>query len=179
MVNGEPDAELVARCLAGETQAFEPLVRRYQRVLYNVALRMVGNPEDAQDVAQVAFVKAWERLGTFDPRYRFFSWLYKIVVNESINARTRRPPTLALEVEVPAEGGPEDALRSHERAGVVDEALRRLSADHRLVVVLRHFAELSYTELADVLDLPEKTVKSRLHEARQRLGRMLEPVDLQ
>ena len=83
MIDGDADATLVARCLEGDASAFEPIVRRYQRVLYNVAFRMVGDREDARDIVQSAFVKAWEKLATFDPRHRFFSWMYRIVVNES------------------------------------------------------------------------------------------------
>jgi len=93
MVDGDPDAQLVARCLRGEIEAFEPLVLRYQRALFNVAWRMLGDREEARDVVQGAFAKAWQGLASFDPRYRFFSWMYRIVVNESLNARGRRPPT--------------------------------------------------------------------------------------
>ena len=179
MIDGDPDATLVARCLEGDPTAFEPIVRRYQRVLYNVAFRMVGDREDARDIVQSAFVKAWEKLATFDPSYRFFSWMYRIVVNESLNVRTRRVPTSTLDPDLPALGDPEDSARSSERAACLQSALLRLSPDERNVLALRHFAELSYTEIAEALGLSDRTVKSRLHEARQRLGRMLEPVDFQ
>jgi RNA polymerase sigma-70 factor, ECF subfamily len=179
MIDGDPDATLVARCLDGDTDAFEPIVRRYERVLYNAAYRMVGSREDARDVVQSAFVKAWEKLATFDPRYRFFSWIYKIVVNESINARTRRVPTRALDPDLPGPGGPEETARSGEREACLQSALLKLPPDDRNVLILRHFAELSYTEIAEALGLTDTTVKSRLYEARQRLGRMLEPRDFQ
>jgi RNA polymerase sigma-70 factor, ECF subfamily len=179
MIDGDPDATLVARCLDGDTGAFEPIVRRYERVLYNVAYRMVGSREDARDIVQSAFVKAWEKLATFDPRYRFFSWIYKIVVNESLNARTRRVPTRALDPDLPAPGGPFETARSGEREACLQSALLKLSPDDRNVLILRHFAELSYAEIAEALGLTDTTVKSRLHEARQRLGRMLEPRDFQ
>jgi len=180
MVNGDPDdADLVSRCLGGDVQAFEPLVLRYQRVLFNVAWRMLGDREEARDVVQGAFVKAWEKLGTFDPRYRFFSWIYRIVVNESLNARGRRPPLQPLEADLPSPGGPEVELRDRERSDCVQAALRRLSGDDREVIVLRHFADLSYAEIGEALGLAEKTVKSRLHEARRRLGRALAPEELQ
>jgi RNA polymerase sigma-70 factor, ECF subfamily len=179
MVDGDPDSELVVRCLEGEVDAFEPLVLRYQRVLYNVAWRMLGTREDARDVVQGAFVKAWERLDTFDPRRRFFSWIYRIVVNESLNARGRRPPLQPLESDVPAPGGPDEELLSRERSDQLQSALLSLPGPDREVIVLRHFAELSYAEIGETLGLAEKTVKSRLHEARQRLGRVLRPGDLQ
>lgn len=179
MIDEDPDAELVARCLRGETEAFEPLVERYQRPLFNLAWRMLGDREDARDVVQGAFVKAWEKLPGFDPRYRFFSWMYRIVVNESLNARERRRPTVPLAAGLRAAGGPEEALRGRERADSLQAALLSLSADDRQVIGLRHFAELSYAEIGEALGLAEKTVKSRLHEARQRLGRVLEPQDFQ
>jgi RNA polymerase sigma-70 factor (ECF subfamily) len=179
MVDGEEDADLVARCLRGEVEAFEPLVLRYQRPLFNVAWRMLGSREDAQDVVQGAFVKAWEKLGSFDPRYRFFSWIYRIVVNESLNARGRRRPLDPLLADVAAPGSPEDELRSRERTDRLQVALLGLVEADRQVIVLRHFAELSYAEIGDTLGLAEKTVKSRLHEARQRLGRALPPEEFQ
>ncbi|HSD25662.1 MAG TPA: sigma-70 family RNA polymerase sigma factor [Vicinamibacteria bacterium] len=169
----------MARCRGGEVDAFEPLVVRYQRVLFNVAWRMVGSREDARDVVQGAFVKAWEKLDTFDPRRRFFSWMYRIVVNESLNARGRRHPLQPLESDVAAPGGPDEELRARERSDLLQSALLSLPGPDREVIVLRHFAELSYAEIGETLGLAEKTVKSRLHEARQRLGRMLQPGDLQ
>jgi RNA polymerase sigma-70 factor (ECF subfamily) len=180
MFDGDPDTDLVARCLRGEVDAFEPLVRRYERVLYNVAWRMLGDREEARDVVQGAFVKAWEKLATFDPRHRFFSWIYRIVVNESLNARSRRPRLQTLEgSDVPGPGGPEDALRSRERNDFLQKALLRLAGDDREVIILRHFAELSYAEIGETLGLAQKTVKSRLHEARQRLGRVLQSEEIQ
>ena len=179
MFDGDPDAELVARCLGGEVDAFEPLVRRYQRVLYNVAWRLLGDREEARDVVQGAFVKAWRKLATFDPRHRFFSWIYRIVVNESLNARSRRPPLQTLEeTDVPGPGGPEEALQSRERTDCLQKALLRLAGDDREVIILRHFAELSYAEIGETLGLAEKTVKSRLYEARQRLGRVLQAEEI-
>jgi RNA polymerase sigma-70 factor (ECF subfamily) len=177
MVDGERDEDLVARCLRGDAGAFEPIVARYERVLYNAAYRMLGDREEARDVAQGALVKAYEKLASFDPHYRFFSWIYRIVINEALNARSRRPPVSPLVAEAVAAGGQEDALVSRERSDCLQEALLRLSTDDRQVIVLRHFAELSYAEIGETLGLAEKTVKSRLHEARQRLGKLLEPGD--
>lgn len=169
----------MTRCLAGDVEAFEPIVLRYQRVLYNTAYRLLGDREDARDVAQGALVKAYEKLASFDPSRRFFSWIYRIGVNEALNARSRRRPGAPALLEPSASGGAEDALVARERSDTLQAALLRLGADDREVIVLRHFAELSYAEIGDTLGIPEKTVKSRLHEARQRLGRLLSPEQLQ
>src|SRR5262245_48374007 len=86
----DEDVQCVARCLRGDTSAFEPLVLKHQRLLFSVALRLVGNYEDARDVTQNAFIRAFERLDTFDPARKFFSWIYRIAVNESLNLRRSR-----------------------------------------------------------------------------------------
>jgi RNA polymerase sigma-70 factor, ECF subfamily len=175
MAEADEDLLCVARCLRGESAAFESIVRRYERVLFAVARRMLGNYEDALDATQNAFIRAYEGLDTFDPQRRFFSWIYRIAVNECLNARRARRPDDPLpdEMEAPADGSPLAGVEQAERSGVIDAALVRLSEDHRLVVVLRHFADLSYGEISDVIGVPEKTVKSRLFEARQRLGELL------
>ena len=178
MVDGDPDEALVARCLAGELEAFEAIVSRYQRVLFNAAYRLLGDREDARDVAQAALVKAYEKLASFDPHYRFFSWIYRIAVNERINTRDRRRPSGPIVGDLPT------ALASRRRSPPASSATacrRRYcgcKADDREVIVLRHFAELSYAEIGEALGLAEKTVKSRLHEARQRLGLILEAESL-
>lgn len=172
MDSGE-DAALVARCLQGDVEAFEPLVARYQRVLFGVAVRFLGDREDARDVTQNAFVKAYEKLSTYDPSHRFFSWIYRIVVNESLNLRQRRPVHQRLDESLAAPESPHAEAEAHETAERVQAGLLKLSPEHREVVVLRHFAELSYGDISFTLGLPEKTVKSRLYTARQRLGQIL------
>jgi RNA polymerase sigma-70 factor (ECF subfamily) len=173
----EPDEDVVcvARCLRGESSAFEGLVRRYQRVLFSVAHRMLGNYEDARDATQNVFVRAYEGLDTYDPNRRFFSWIYRIAVNECLNLRRARRPSEPLpeQMESDEAAGPLETVAAQEQSEWIDAALVRLSEEHRLVVVLRHFADLSYSEMSEILSVPEKTVKSRLFEARQRLGDIL------
>jgi RNA polymerase sigma-70 factor, ECF subfamily len=172
MHNGD-DAELASRCLGGEPEAFEALVARYERVLFNVAYRMLGSREDARDVTQNAFVKAYEKLGTFDPRFRFFSWIYRIMMNEALNVRERRKPHRPLDPHLAGPHDPQAEVQAREVSERVQAALEKLPADSREVLVLRHFAELSYSEMSALLNLPEKTVKSRLYSARQRLSDVL------
>jgi RNA polymerase sigma-70 factor, ECF subfamily len=175
MPEPEDDVMCVARCLRGDASAFEPIVRRYQRVLFSLAHRMLGDYEDALDATQNAFIRAYEGLDGYDPQRRFFSWIYRIVVNECLNVRRARRPRESLEesIEEPASAGPLQAVEHLEQSASIDRALAKLPEDQRLVVVLRHFADLSYAEIADVVGTPEKTVKSRLFEGRQRLGALL------
>ncbi len=172
-VVGSEDGEeaLLDRCLAGDRGAFGQLIDRYQRVLFNVSLRMVGNREDAQDITQTAFLKAYENLGTFDRRHKFFSWVYRIMINESLNhlSKTRRTEPLDESLQSGARGPDEECSQNRLRE-TIQAALLDLSPDYRQVIVLRHFAQLSYEEMSEALDVPEKTVKSRLHTARQLLG---------
>ena len=163
----------VARCLKGDASAFEPLVARYERALFAVALRLVANYEDARDVTQNAFIRAYEHLDSFDPDRRFFSWIYRIAVNEGLNLRRARRPQEALGLWIQVGGGQTEAVEAHETAARVEQALGQLSDEYREVVVLRYFAELSYEEISHAVGVPEKTVKSRLFSARQRLAGLL------
>lgn len=145
------------------------LVDRYERRLFNVALRMLGNAQDAEDVVQTVFGNAFLALRRYDPKFRFFSWMYRMTVNESLNALKRRRPMVTLDEDlgIAASGySPDAAKDAEERVG---KALMHLAPDDRAVVVLRHFASFTYDEIANVLDVSAQTVKSRLFTARQRL----------
>ncbi len=167
----QPDDEtLVADCLRGNGVAFEILVGRYEKLVYNVARRMVGQVEDARDIAQTVFLKVFENLKGFDRRYRFRSWITRITINESINHLGARKGAEPLDERWPsAERGPGEIVSGAERSRAVDVAVRGLQLDYRVVIVLRHFLEYSYREMATILEIPEKTVKSRLFTARQLL----------
>ena len=164
------DASLVLRCREGERNAFEQLVIRYQKPVFNLALRMLRNRQDALDVAQTTFLKAFEHLGDFDPAYRFYSWLYRIAINESLNALALRKSRAELDANTPDEGpGPESAAEGDQALHAIEDALMQISPELRTVAILRHITQLSYGDIAETLGLPEKTVKSRLHSARERL----------
>ncbi len=173
MTTETDDAVCVQRCLAGDPSAFEPLVQRYHRPLFNLAARLLGNREEALDSTQNAFVKAYEHLGTFDPEQRFFSWIYQIVRNECMNVLRTRRPAAPLPDDLVASGSPADDIDRQHRQGVVQAALGQLTAEQREVVLLRHFTELSYEDIASSTGVPVKTVKSRLYSARQRLATLL------
>jgi RNA polymerase sigma-70 factor (ECF subfamily) len=177
-VDDDTDQHLLERYRNGDREAFTALVVRYQRPLYNAAFWVLRSAEDASDVTQIVFLKIAEQLDEYDPRYKFFSWIYRITVNEALNFRRRhaREEELDDEVELPAaeSANPEWQLTEGQQARRVRAALMSMATNDRMVLTLRHFSECSYEEIAQILDLDEKTVKSRLHEARLRLRALLQ-----
>jgi RNA polymerase sigma-70 factor, ECF subfamily len=170
---GEQDEDgLVGRCLAGDSAAFEPLVDRYHRPLFRAAARLLGDGDEARDVTQTAFLKAYQALGTYDRRRRFFSWIYRILLNECLNTLRARRPSQPLDEDVQA-GPVADALEQRDTRLRVRKALLQLPEGQRDVVILRYFSELRYEQIGAALGIPEKTVKSRLFSARQRLCELL------
>lgn len=171
------DRDLVQRCLNGDVGAFESIVARYEKPVFNAAVRLVANNEDARDVAQTTFIKAFEKLSTYDGTHEFHTWIYRIAINEAINFRKRRHRLQSLSdpgVDMASDRrGPEDECSTHELSLHVQVALMSLKPDHRAVIVLRHYLESSYEEMAVILDVPDKTVKSRLFTARQQLKELL------
>jgi hypothetical protein len=117
------DLALVARCTAGDTDAFEALVERYHRVLFTVAVRMLGDTDDASDAAQNAFIKAYQKLETFDRSRRFFSWIYRILVNECLNACRDRPRHEPIAADVAAADTPADLFETAQRRDPVQSAI--------------------------------------------------------
>jgi RNA polymerase sigma-70 factor (ECF subfamily) len=136
---------------------------------------MLGDRDEARDVAQAAFLKVLENLQKFDPRYRFFSWLYKIALNEVYDVLAHRGRQAELEDVHAADDDPLRDAADADMGERVRQALARLSPDHRAVLVLRHYSELSYESIGEALGLPDKTVKSRLYEAREHLRVDLAP----
>lgn len=168
------DLQLIQRYLSGDRKAFESLVDRYQKTVFNVAYRMAHNADDAADITQNVFIKASEKLDTFKPQYKFFSWIYRITINESLNFVEASKKNEQLSHELVADGkSPEDILQDGFLAQSIEEGLTKLTNDYRVVIILRHFEELAYDEIAQILDLPVRTVKSRLFSARQSLKKIL------
>jgi RNA polymerase sigma-70 factor (ECF subfamily) len=171
----EEDVELVRRTLMGVPQAFAGLIDRYQKVVFNLALRLSGDHDDAEDIAQTVFVKAYEKLGSFDATYGFFSWIYKMTLNESINLINSRKRRSAFGGAMPApEQLPDERMIQGELQAEISLALAELSIEQRAIIVLRHFADLSYRELGYIFNVPEKMVKSRLFSAREHLRLILQ-----
>lgn len=170
----DSDRALVKRCLRGDARALATVVEKYQRPLFNAAYRILGNREDAADATQASFLKAFEHLDSYDPKYKFFSWIYRIAVNESINQlkRNRKHQPLA-ESTVAAGQGPYSSAEDGDLRHWIQDGLMALSEDYRTVIVLRHYSDFSYREISDILKIPEKTVKSRLYSARQSMKERL------
>jgi RNA polymerase sigma-70 factor (ECF subfamily) len=171
VIRTEPsDEELVKRCLEGSEEAFEALVDRYQKVVFNVAYRMVNDYDTAEDIAQSVFIKGFEKMSSFNPKYRFFSWLYRIAVNETLNHLNQRKRLEELSPNlVSARKSPEREFHEKELSRMMQDALMELDPKYRIVLVLKHFRGCSYSEMSQVLEIPEKKVKSRLFAARQLL----------
>ncbi len=170
------DQELVEASRAGSSEAFATLLRRYQRALFNAAYRILGNADEAQDAVQNALIRIHRNLDRYDPSRAFSSWAFRISVNEALRLAHRRPAErpegLAGDsaiLEVVASENPLRELTAGEAREQILQAVGSLSVDLRAVLVLRHFRELSYSEISEIVDVPEKTVKSRLFEARRRL----------
>jgi RNA polymerase sigma-70 factor (ECF subfamily) len=173
MVAGDEGA-LVQRSCDGDREAFGELVSAYQHVLFNVALRMCNDREDARDLTQTAFLKAWRKLHTFDRRNKFFSWIYRILVNETLNLLRSRRAQEPLDERIEARGrSPADQAEANEIRAIVQDSLMELATEYRQVIILRHLQQMSHSEIGELLNLPEKTVKSRLYTARQLLGGVL------
>lgn len=174
-MSDDRDLALIEDCRRGDRQALGSLVRRYERPVYNAAYRMLGNADEAADVVQTTFLKAFENLHRYNPQYKFFSWIYRIAVNESINQLNRRKRLGELgDNEVSPGPGPDMTVDAEVMSSELQAALMSLSEDHRAVIVLRHFVESSYREIGQVLQIPEKTVKSRLFSARKAMKVQLE-----
>lgn len=175
MAENEADEACVDRCIRGDLEAFGTLIERYQRPIFAAVLHMVDHHEDARELTQQVFMKAFEHLRTYQRGRKFFSWLYRIAVNESINHVRARRHFEPLDDEHP--GFPSlQPIETLEKVRSVREAVLALRPEYRAVIVLRHFLDCSYDDAAEILQLPVKTVRSRLFSARQMLRLALAPL---
>ena len=164
------DTKLIERCVRGDREAFEALLIEYEKPVFNAAFRMLNNRDDARDVTQTVFLKVFQNFAQYDPSRRFFSWIYRITLNESINWLGKENRLEPLLYETADEGkGPDEEVESARVSAGVQAALMTINTDYRTVVILKHFLGCSYVEISEILDVPEKTVKSRLYTARQQL----------
>jgi len=182
----ETDQQLVARVQKGDPRAFDLLVLKYQHRIFGLIGRYVRDVDEVQDVAQEAFIKAYKALPGFRGESAFYTWLYRIAINTAKNylvSRARRPPGTDVEIEDAEyyEGSsglheienPENALFGAELKAVVDDAIGTLPEDLRTAITLREFDGLSYEAIADIMDCPVGTVRSRIFRAREAIDALV------
>jgi len=187
MVNGITDQAIVERVVKGEVDAFAMLVDRYQDRIYSAVHNYVSNPDDAIDIAQEAFVKAYSKLRSFDSSSAFYTWLYRIAINTAIDYLRKRKsrPTDSLDDDRFTEIGfeppskdpsadPEKVVTRHEQTTALKNAIGLLSEKLKTVVVLHDIEGLSQEEVAEILKVPVGTVKSRVSRARTELKYLLQ-----
>jgi len=180
------DLKIIESCLLGNTQMFSRLIDKYKNMVYNLAYRMSNDSHEAEDISQEAFLRAYQSLARFNPSYKFSTWLYQITVN-IIRDKFKRKKIDYVSLDTPIEtddsefypqpadssNNPEQIITLQEDAQTIQKAILSLSLKYREVVVLRHLQDLSYIEIANILRLPQGTVKVRLYRAREQLRKIL------
>jgi RNA polymerase sigma-70 factor (ECF subfamily) len=181
---------LIEQCRKGHTAAFGELVRRYQDRLFNTVYRLVDSTEDAQDVVQEAFLHAYQSLDRFKGDAQFFTWLYRIAVNSAISLQRKQRTTVHLGDNRGGKGSvpephdlsefsqPDQALERADEERRIQSALNRLSAEHRAVLILKDLEDQKYETMAEILQVPIGTIRSRLHRARLELREVLEKMEV-
>ena len=185
----DTDKELVRRVKKGDKQAFDLLFSRYQHKILNLVSRYLRDQQDVEDVTQEAFIKAFRALPRFRGESAFYTWLYRIAINTAKNhlvARSRRPPGVDVDIDdaefmdgtdvLRESESPEAALSRDELAEVINATLSELPDDLRSAVTLREFDGLSYEQIAEIMDCPVGTVRSRIFRAREAIDQRIEPL---
>ncbi len=166
----DDDAELVIACQHGNRDAIGTLLGKYEKTVFNAALRILNSRDDAADVTQTVFVKVIENFDGVKPELKFYSWIYRIGINESLDFLKRKQRLTKIDDRhASTDRGPEDLCGQDQISRSLQDALMTLSPEYRSVIVLKHLLGCSYRDASEILGVPEKTVKSRLFSARQRL----------
>ena len=180
------ETELIRRAAEGDADAFEALMLAYEKQVYNLALRMVGNPDDALDLSQEAFLRAWRGLSNYRSDSAFSTWLYRLTSNVCIDflRREKKRKVVPLhytdeeeerELDIPDAGpGVEERLIGQAEQEQVAAALNQLDSEYRQALILRVFQDMSYAEIADILGIREGTVKSRIARAREKMRLLMQ-----
>ena len=181
------DLKIIESCLLGNTQMFSRLIDNYKNMVYNLAYRMSNNFQEAEDISQETFLRAFQSLTRFNPSYKFSTWLYQITLN-IIRDKFKRKEIDEVSLDTPIEtddsefylqpvdltNNPEQIITRQEDARAIQKAILSLPLKYREVIVLRHLQDLSYIEITNILKLPTGTVKVRLYRAREQLRKILE-----
>ena len=179
------DHRLIDAFLKGNQGAFDVLMRRYEDRIFNTVFRVVGNVEDAQDVVQETFINAYQSLANFKREAQFSTWLYRIAMNTAISHKRRQKGTVSYDAGRNGEGGlepldgseynrPGHAMEKSEEERRIQKCLNRLSPEHKIVLILKDMEEQKYETIAEILQVPIGTVRSRLHRARIELRDLLQ-----
>jgi len=188
--NTQEDRELVASAKKGDNKAFEALLRKYRKSVYYMLLKMIKNPDDAEDLTQEAFAKAFNSIEKFDATYAFSTWLFRIATNNCIDfIRKKRIQTVSIDQPMEGDDGsnirfdvkdenldPNQTMLKKQRKKYLNMAIERLPEKYRTLVELRYFRELSYEEVAQELEIPLGTVKAQLFRARELLSQELKNI---
>jgi RNA polymerase sigma-70 factor (ECF subfamily) len=181
------DHELMRKIKEGDMPAFDTLVRRWEHRLYNVVCKILSDPETTRDVCQEIFLKIYQTAKKYRPIGQFETWLYRIAVNHSINElkKRKRHQTYSLTHDYENEIGdelldpepqPDEIAQQNEINSYIQDALKNLSTDQRIVVILRHYEGLKFQQIAEILNCPLGTVKSRIYSAMDQLKMMLKHI---
>jgi len=178
----DKEQKLIKKCVNGNLKAFDELIAKYEKTAYNIALRMLKNPEDAMDVSQEAFIKVFKSTKTFNFESAFSTWLYRIVTNTCLDFLRKRNPNVysidnpiqtdegEIERDIPDESdSPEELLEKKLTKELVNNSINKLDENHRIVIILRDIQGFSYEEISNILDCSIGTVKSRINRARKNL----------
>lgn len=183
------DKKLIKAAREGDQKAFEALLKKYRNLVYHVMIKMVRNPQEAEDLCQEAFIKAFNALASFNEEFAFSTWLMKIATNNCIDfLRKKKLRTYSIDepiqykddqvqIELPDhDPTPEKQMLNEERSNLIDEAIQSLPPRYRHVIVLRHKEEKSYEDIAEILKLPLGTVKARIFRAREMLNKKIKNI---
>jgi RNA polymerase sigma-70 factor (ECF subfamily) len=189
----EEDRILVSAAKSGDQKAFEDLMKKYRKSVYYMLLKMVYNPDDAEDLTQEAFAKAFTSLHKFDSKFAFSTWLFRIATNNCIDF-IRKKKLLTYSIDQPVDEdsdrpffidirdknyNPNEEMIHSQRSQIIHEAVEKLPQRYKILVQMRYFDEKAYEELADELNLPLGTVKAQLHRARELLNELLANIEEQ
>ncbi|MFQ6041251.1 MAG: RNA polymerase sigma factor [Candidatus Poribacteria bacterium] len=176
----EDEREIIKRCQSGDAHAFEQIFYKYQEKIYNIAYRMMGNRQDAEDVTQEVFFRVYQKLSSLKFKSAFSTWLYRIAANlclDEISRRKKRPTEVSFSQDnldsFCSDFTPEDKVIANEEQVLLWKAINSLKAEHRIIIILRDIEGLSYKELKQTLKCSMGRVKSRLHDARRELKTVL------
>lgn len=180
------ELKIIECCLLGNREEFSKLIDKYKNMVYNLTYRMCNNLDDAEDLSQEAFLRAFQSLSRFNPAYKFSTWLYQITLN-IVRDRFKKKNLNCLSLDVPIETNDSEIYRQHsdhtnnpeeifsrkEKSKSIERAILSLPLTYREVIVLRHLQNLSYSEISSILKMPTGVIKVRLYRARQALKKIL------